>query len=145
MLLDMGFVEDEAELAAHFPAFCVHPDGLLLGAFEDERLLGYAAVQDYGSHIRSGSTHRTAKLHDLYTAPGARRRGVARALMRGVEAWACARLLRYVFWNANTREAGPAYERMGYTAADAGQEGYLFFEIDLGNPATCIPHPERGS
>ena len=145
MLLDMGFVEDESALEARFPAFCAHPDWLLLGAFEDERLLGYAAAQDYGPHIRSGSSHRTAKLHDLYTAPDARRRGVARALMRGVEAWACARPLRYVFWYANTREPGPAYERMGYAAADAGQEGYLFFEIDLGNPATRIPHPERGS
>lgn len=145
MLLDMGFVEDEGALATRFPALCTHPNWGLLGAFEDGRLLGYAAAQDYGPHVRSGDSHRTAKLHVLYTAPDCRRRGVARALMRGVEAWACVRPLRYVFWYANTREAGPAYERLGYTAVDAGQEGYLFFEIDLGDPATRIPHPERGS
>ncbi len=53
--------------------------------------------------------------------------------------------LRYVFWYANDSSAGPAYERMGYSSADAGQEGYRFFEIDFGDPGTRTPHPLRGS
>lgn len=145
MLLDMGFVDDAEALEARFPGFCTHPDWALLGAFEDERLLGYAAVQDYGPHLRSGNRHRTAKLHDLYTAPEFRRRGVGRTLMQAVEAWAQAHDLRYVFWYANLREATPAYERMGYVPGPEVQEGYRFFEIHYGDPATRLPHPERGS
>ncbi|GGL05325.1 aminoglycoside acetyltransferase [Deinococcus radiotolerans] len=145
MLLDMGFMEDESAMEARFPVFCVCPDWVLLGAFRDGLLLGYAAAQDYGPHLRSGSSHRTAKLHDLYTAPGARGQGVGRTLMRGVEAWAQARGARYLFWYANLREATPAYERMGYTPGAEVQEGYRFFEVDFGERMSRQPHPERGS
>lgn len=51
MLLDMGFVEDEAALAARFPGFCLQSDWALLGAFDGDILLGYAAAQDYGPHL----------------------------------------------------------------------------------------------
>jgi GNAT superfamily N-acetyltransferase len=81
MLLDMRFVDDEAALEKRFPTFCTHPDWALLGAFGGEVLLGYAAAQDYGPHIRSGNSHLTAKLHDLYTSPDHRRKGVGRVLM----------------------------------------------------------------
>lgn len=145
MLLNMGFVEDEAALAERFPALCARPDWAMLGAFEQQTLLGYAAAQDYGSDLRSGDSHRTAKLHDLYTAPAARRRDVGRELMQAVEAWSKARGLRYIFWYANLREATPAYVGMGYTAGEEVQEGYRFFEIDFGEANTRIPHPERGS
>lgn len=146
MLLDMGFVEDEQALARRFPAFCTREDCAVLVA-EDSggRLLGYAAVHDYGPHLRSGDSGRTAKLDDLYTVPEARRQGVARRLMGAVEDWARARPLRYVFWYANDHSAAPAYERMGYRSADAGQEGYRFFEIDFGEANTRTPHPLRGS
>ncbi len=144
MLLDMGFVDDEGALEERFTAFRVHPDWALLGAERDGRLLGYAALQDYGPHLRSGDTHRTAKLHDLYTLPDARRQGVARSLMNGVQSWATGRPLRYVFWYA-FHEAGKAYPRMGFTPHGSGQEGYDFYEMDLGNPQERLPHPQRGS
>ncbi|WP_245618996.1 GNAT family N-acetyltransferase [Deinococcus marmoris] len=151
MLLDMGFVEDGAALEARFPSFCGDPLRPLLvaetggGEADGGGMIGYALLHDYGPHLRSGNSHRTAKLEDLYTAPAWRRRGVARLLMTAVEDWARAGLLRHVFWYANTHEAGPAYVRMGYCHADAGQEGFLFFEIDFGNPADRLPHPQRGS
>ena len=145
MLIDMGFVEDEAALARHFPAFCTRPDYALLGAFEGKTLFGYAGLHDHGPHLRSGDSHRSAKLDDLYTAPHARRRGVGKTLMQAAEAWGRARGLRYVFWYANLREATPAYVGMGYTAGEEVQEGYRFFEIDFGEENTRQPHPERGS
>ncbi|PTA67878.1 GNAT family N-acetyltransferase [Deinococcus arcticus] len=144
MLLNMGFVDSEAALAARFPAFCAHPDWAVLGAFAGETLLGYAAAHDTGPDLRSGHAHRTAKLHDLYTAPGARRQGVGRRLMRGVEAWARGRGLRYLYWYANLREATPAYVGMGYVPSEEVQEGYRLFELDFGAENTRRPHPERG-
>lgn len=146
MLLDMGFVEDGEALAERFPSFCQREDYAVLVAVDGDGVpVGYAVVHDYGPHLRSGNTHRTAKLEDLYTVPQARRQGVARVLMGAVEAWARARPLRYVFWYANDHSAAPAHERMGYRAADAGQEGYRFFEIDFGEENTRTPHPLRGS
>ncbi len=130
MLLDMGFVDSEDGARARFPEFCRRPDWVLLGAERSGRLLGYAAAQDYGPHLRSGNDHRTAKLHDLYTLETERRRGVGRALMLGIEAWGRARGLRYIEWYASERIA-PAYERMGYKGAPSGQAGFLYFEIDL--------------
>jgi GNAT superfamily N-acetyltransferase len=143
MLLDMGFVEDEAALAARFPGYCTGPDWALLGAFDGAVLLGYAAAQDYGPHLRSGPGQQTAKLHDLYTAPQHRRQGVGRALMRGMEAWAQARGLRYLYWYANLHTATPAYMGMGYRPGEEVQEGYRYFEIDRGAAATRLPAPER--
>lgn len=149
MLLDMGFVDDESGLASRFAASCqAEHYGVLVAELEEEsqqKLVGYAFLHDYGSHLRSGDMHRTAKLDDLYTLPGFRKRGIARQLMKAAEAWAKARPLRYVFWYANAGEAGSAYRRMGYKAAAAGQEGFLFFEIDFGEENTRTPHPTRGS
>jgi GNAT superfamily N-acetyltransferase len=149
MFLDMGFVDDESGLAHRFAASC-HADhyGVLVADVEEggqHIVAGYAFLHDYGSHLRSGDTHRTAKLDDLYTLPRFRRRGVARRLMESAEGWARARPLRYIFWYANAGEAGTAYRQMGYKAADAGQEGFLFFEIDFGEENTRTPHPTRGS
>ena len=145
MLLDMGCVDEGEMLEARFRALCSSPDWTLLGAERDGVLLGYAALQDYGPHLRSGDRHRTAKLHDLYTLPGWRRQGVARALMDEVRSWAVQRPLRYVFWYASQREASAAYQRLGFIPEGSGQEGYDFFELDLGNPLERLPHPERGS
>ncbi len=142
MLIDMGFVDDQTALEIRFSEFCTRSDWGLLGAFEAATLLGYAALQDYGPHLRSGNSHRTAKLHDLYTDPQARRRGVGRVLMRAAEAWARAHGLRYLFWYANLREATPAYLGMGYTAGEEVQESYRYFEIDFGEANTRIPAPE---
>ena len=145
MFLDMGFVDDETRLEARFAQFCASPSHRLLVAQQPGGLVGYALLHDYGVHLRSGDGHRTAKLEDLYTRPDARRQGVARTQMGAVEAWALAHPVRYVFWYANDREAGPAYRAMGYSAAPSGQEGYDFFEIDLGDPALRLAHPLRGS
>lgn len=146
MLLDMGFVEDETSLAERFPAFCANPTHLILVADEAGKLLGYASVQDYGPHLRSGESHRTAKLDDLYTLPAARRRGIARKLMQAVTDWAQANPIRYVFWYANQGEAGRAYQAMGYQQpAPSGQDGFDFYEIDLGDPKDRIAHAYRGA
>lgn len=145
MLLDMGFMDDEAALRRRLPSFCAATDHTLLVADDDGQVVGYAALHDFGPHLRSGDSHRTAKLDDLYTHPAHRRRGVARTLMEAVTEWARDRPIRYVFWYANQGDAGAAYQAMGYRPEGSGQEGYDFYEIDLGDPSERIPHPHRGT
>jgi GNAT superfamily N-acetyltransferase len=123
----------------------LRPDWVLLAAFRDGVLLGYAAAQDDGSYLRSGGSHHTAKLHDLYTASVARGQRAGRTLMRGIEAWAQARGARYLFCSANLREATPAYERREYMPGAEVREGYRFFEVDFSERTARQPHPERGS
>lgn len=146
MLLDMGFVDDESALRDRFPSFCASADHPMFVAVETDRtLVGYAALHDLGQHLRSGNTHRTVKLDDLYTSPARRRRGVARCLMQAVEAWARSQPVRYVFWYANQGQATAAYQAMGYRPEGSGQEGFDFYEIDLGDPRDRLAHPRRGT
>lgn len=146
MLMDMGFIDDEMALRERFPRFCASADHPVFVAVDvDGRLQGYAALHDLGEHLRSGDSHRTVKMDDLYTLPAHRRRGVARALMEAVESWARSQPVRYIFWYANQGPAGDAYRAMGYLPEVSGQEGFDFYEIDLGDPASRLAHPHRGS
>lgn len=145
MLVDMGFVDDEAALRARFPQFCSSKDHPFLVADDGGTLLGMRPCMTWASNCAPAMPTGQPKLDDLYTAPDHRRRGVARALMAAVESWAAAKPVRYVFWYANQGEAGAAYKAMGYQPEESGQEGFDFYEIDLGDPARRQPHPLRGS
>lgn len=145
MLVDMGFVDDESALMLRLASFCNSATHRILVAEHDGEILGYAVARDFGTHLRSGDEHRTVKLDDLYTLPGARRRGVGRALVEAVLQWARSQPVRYVFWYANQGEAGAAYRAMGYQPEGSGQDGFDFYEVDLGSPAARLPHPLRGT
>ncbi len=71
MMRDMG-VGDEPPQAhrLRFAALLADPRWALLGATGADGLIGYAAAQDHGPHLRSGDAHRTVRLHDLYVASG---------------------------------------------------------------------------
>lgn len=89
MLRDMG-VSGGPEETHHdrYAHLLTDPRWALLGADSDAGLVGYAAAQDHGPHLRSGDEHRVVRLHDLYVHPGRRRTGVGRALMAAVTTWA---------------------------------------------------------
>ena len=65
----------------------VDPNCLLLGAFEDNKLLGIVEATLLN---KSGMIEgvKTASLDNIYVLPEARRKGVAKALFLEVEAWA---------------------------------------------------------
>ena len=130
MLKDMGTDDDEATARPRYVELIADPRWGVIGA-EDAagRLVGYAALQDYGPHLRVGNMHRIARLHDLYVVPALRRRGVGRALMQGVEDWA-ARRVRYVEWQAGAKAVG-FYERLGYHGEPCPQPEYPTFVVDF--------------
>ena len=52
MLLNMGFVEDEAALEVRFPDFCSGPaHALSVTETEKSEIIGYAALHDYGPWV----------------------------------------------------------------------------------------------
>lgn len=104
------------------------PPGLIVVAGEGTRLLGYAAAQDHGDHLRAGKEGRVARLHDVYVAPDARHTGVGRLLMEAVVRWASTRV-RYLQWQAHESESAPFYERLGYRGDPCPQPDYPEFEV----------------
>lgn len=70
---------DEERNRAFFRRFLApSEDGLLLGARAEERFLGYACLH---WHFSSLGAAESVLMNDLFVAPGARGRGVGRALI----------------------------------------------------------------
>jgi len=131
MLQDMGANGRPEHAHRDRYADLVHdPRSVVLGAVDDAELVGYAAVQDYGPHLRAGDDHRVARLHDLDVRPDRRRRGSGRVLMDAVKEWAGARV-RYLEWQAHIDRAAPFYERIGYHGDPCPQPDYPTFLLDF--------------
>lgn len=131
----MGTASTQADAKKRFSSLLLDDRWLLLGSAGTHTpdLVGYAAVQDYGPHLRSGNLHRTARLHDLFVQPEARRQGIGRALMQGVVRWATSRV-RYLEWQAHETGAAPFYERLGYRGERCPQPDYPTFEVTFEPP-----------
>lgn len=125
----MGLVEgSDAEVRQRFETLLADDRWTLLGAFHSRSLIGYAAAQDHGPHLRTGDAHRTARLHDLYVTPPARQCGVGTALLATVVSWASKRV-KHLEWQAHHEHAAPFYERLGYRGVPCPQPDHPTFEI----------------
>jgi GNAT superfamily N-acetyltransferase len=129
----MGSDDSAARAAARFEAMAGDPHWCVLGAWDGDRRAGYAAVQDLGTHIRHGNTHRMARLHDLYVDEEFRGRGIGRALMDRVVDWARPRV-RYLEWQAGATTSAPFYEHLGYRGLAYPQPEHPTFDLDLRQP-----------
>jgi GNAT superfamily N-acetyltransferase len=106
MLHDMGTDDDEPTARERYLEMLTDPRWGILTADVDQQLIGYVAIQDYGPHLRLGSLHRIARMHDLYVRPEHRRRGIGRELMRGAATWTAGHA---AIWNG--RPAPPPRRR----------------------------------
>ncbi|HEX2033992.1 MAG TPA: GNAT family N-acetyltransferase [Chloroflexota bacterium] len=93
-------------------------------------LVGYAWVQDYGPGLRRWWS--VARLHDLFTVPRWRQRGVGRGLFEAVRRWAGQReTVKYLEWQASL-PAVPFYERLGFTGDTRSDlEQHPYFELTI--------------
>lgn len=133
LLQAMGGAVDEPAGRERFGRLSQDGRWFLVGGRVEGTLVGYAAAQDHGPHLRTGNDHRTARLHDLYVDPAARGQGLGRALMAAVVAWAEVRV-RYLEWQAHETRAAPFYAQLGYRGEPCPQPDYPTFEIDFRGP-----------
>lgn len=104
-------------------------------AVQHGRAVGYALAQDYGPNLRLQFT--IGRVHDLYVAVEARRRGVGRMLMERVFLWARQRPEPMILdWQASP-DAVPFYEALGFQADRVGDfPEYPGFSLDLRQSST---------
>ena len=104
----------EFQMDVHLHAFGVKLDGSLVG------------ITHFLVHP-STSGPDVCYLHDLFTAPDARGKGVARALIAAVIDWAEARGCCLVYWHtqASNSTAGYLYDKV------AENRGFIRYQIDL--------------
>jgi GNAT superfamily N-acetyltransferase len=119
-----------AEVADRIARVQERADHCIVVAAAGACLVGYAWVQDYGPGLRREWS--VARLHDLYVAPGWRRRGIGRALFAAVREWATRRgTVRYLEWQAS-RAALAFYRRLGFTGDTRSDlEAHPYFEVRL--------------
>ncbi|WP_433163484.1 N-acetyltransferase family protein [Kribbella sp. CA-247076] len=126
-----GTDRTEEQTESLFAELVEDPRWVALGYDDARGLLGYAVVQDYGTHLRAGRRHH-GRLHDLYVVPDHRLEGIGRALMQSVADWASTRV-RHLEWQAHHQDAAPFYERLGHHGNPCPQPDYPTFEITYPN------------
>lgn len=128
LLADMGVGDKEQPAHERFLRLAAQPCWFIVVAADGDQLLGYAAAQDYGDHLRGGKEGRVARLHDLYVCPNNRNSGVGRLLMEAVVCWASDRV-RYLQWQAHEVRSAPFYDHLGYRGEPCPQPDFPEFEI----------------
>lgn len=94
----------------------------------NSEIVGYAWVQDYGQHLRTG--HKIARFHDLIVAENMRRNGIGRNLFESVKKWSQQRGVRWLQWQASPK-AVAFYEQLGLKGDPCPQPDYPFYEIEF--------------
>ena len=129
LLSHMGYLDSEQSAKSRFEQLLPRSDHYLPIALLGTSLVGYAWVQNYGAHLRSGSS--TARLHDLFVLPNYRKLSIGTLLFHSVKTWSAHNTVRYLEWQASQAALG-FYERLGYQGNPCPQPDYPFFEIDFG-------------
>jgi GNAT superfamily N-acetyltransferase len=96
-------------------------------AVNNDTLIGYGWVQDYGFHLRTGK--KTSRMHDVFVHPDYRNQGVAKALLSTIESWAKQNETSWLQWNSSP-SAINFYKKIGHSPIEE-ENDYPLFEIEF--------------
>ncbi len=99
-------------------------DGLLLGAWREEQLLGYACLY---WHFTSLAAAETVLMNDLYVDARARGQGVGRALIEASRAVARQRGAHHLQWSTAPENA--TAQRL-YDSTGAARSSWIEYELE---------------
>jgi aminoglycoside 6'-N-acetyltransferase I len=80
--------EDADQMAAEAPGMLAQTDLLVLLACEGNAVIGFAEAAIRRDYVNGCETSPVAFVEGIYVVPQQRRRGVARAMIAAIEAWA---------------------------------------------------------
>jgi GNAT superfamily N-acetyltransferase len=117
---------DEERNRAFFSRFLApSEDGMLLGAWRGEELLGYACLYWHFSSLVPGET---VLMNDLYVGAAHRRKGVGRALIEASAAVARERGAQRLEW---VTEPGNETAQRLYDSTGAERSDWIEYDLDL--------------
>jgi GNAT superfamily N-acetyltransferase len=118
---------DDERNRAFFSRFVApSEDGMLLGAWRDDQLLGYACLY---WHFTSLVPAETVLMNDLYVAKGERREGIGRALIEAAAKDARGRGAHHLEW---ATAPGNQTARRLYDSTGAERSEWVEYELRLG-------------
>jgi len=122
-------VKKEEELEKRITHVLNSVDDCLAVALIEDKLVGYAWVQSYGEHLRSGDI--TARFNDLFVLPEYRNQKIGSKLFDFIQSWARDKNVKYLQWQAGTN-AIPFYEKLGLTGDTVSDlQTHPFYEIEF--------------
>jgi len=103
-------------------------DYVVVAALGD-KVVGYAWVQSYGPHLRSGEV--TARFNDLYVDPEVRGQNTGSLLFSAVKKWSKEHGVKYLQWQASTEAQGfyTKHGLVGDTKSDLQE--HPFYELEF--------------
>lgn len=112
---ELGYPSAPQQVQSRLERLLAEQDQLVIVAEEGDELLGWIHAQEF----LSLASEPAALVTGLVVDPAARRRGIGRGLLAGVEAWARARGLGSLRLRAQVarREAHAFYRRLGFEPA----------------------------
>lgn len=100
----------------------------VLVAVQGQRVIGVALAHQWEEYLMTGE--RQIRFSTLKVLPEERRRGVGKALLEGIIAWAKSRDARWLEWYASP-SAVPFYSRLGYQGILDPTPDNPYYEIDF--------------
>jgi GNAT superfamily N-acetyltransferase len=122
---EVADVDDERNRAFFARFLAPSDDGMLLGAWESEKLVGYACLY---WHFTSLVPAETVLMNDLYVGEKARGRGIGRALIEASAAVARERGAHHLEWA--TAPDNTTAQRL-YDSTGAERSAWIEYELPL--------------
>jgi GNAT superfamily N-acetyltransferase len=118
-------IDDERNRAFFSRFIAPSDDGILLGAWREEELVGYACLY---WHFTSLVPAETVLMNDLYVDPGTRGKGIGRALIEASAAVAHERGAHHLEWA--TAPDNETAQRL-YDSTGAERSEWVEYELSL--------------